>query len=92
MAGDKRDGLRATAHSTGRQDMANSDDKDAKGTGIARRAFFGAAIGLGSAAALGAGGARPALAQAGDERTKARYRVTPHVEAFYRTNRYYKGA
>ena len=36
------------------------------------------------------GGARPVMAQqTGDERTKARYRETEHVAAFYRTNRYY---
>lgn len=59
--------------------------------GIGRRGFFGAALGAASAAALTAGGARPALAQeAGDERTKARYRETEHVLAYYRTNRYYK--
>ncbi|MBN2760470.1 MAG: hypothetical protein JXQ79_08220 [Rhodobacteraceae bacterium] len=58
---------------------------------ISRRAFFGvAATGAASAAALTAGSARPSFAQqTGDERTRARYQKTPHVEAFYRTNRYY---
>ncbi|MCC1481658.1 hypothetical protein [Roseibaca sp. Y0-43] len=58
---------------------------------ISRRAFFGvAATGAASAAALTAGSARPSFAQqTGDERTRARYQETPHVEAFYRTNRYY---
>ncbi|MFC7705913.1 hypothetical protein ACFQXB_17155 [Plastorhodobacter daqingensis] len=58
---------------------------------IGRRGFFGAALGAASAAALTAGGARPVVAQeVGDERTKARYQETEHVQAFYRTNRYYK--
>ncbi|CUX80110.1 MAG: membrane-bound NAD-dependent formate dehydrogenase localization chaperone FdhE [Roseibaca calidilacus] len=58
---------------------------------ISRRAFFGvAATGAASTAALTAGGARPSFAQeTGDERTRARYQKTEHVEAFYRTNRYY---
>jgi len=57
---------------------------------ISRRAFFGTA-GIGAASvALGSGAARPVLAQqTGDERTRARYQKTEHVEAFYRTNRYY---
>jgi len=60
-------------------------------TEISRRSLFGAALGAGAATALAAGGARPVLAQqTGDERTRARYRVTEHVEAFYRTNRYYR--
>ena len=57
--------------------------------GLSRRGFFGAAVGAG-AVATGMGGARPAEAQQrGEERTRARYRVTEHVESFYRTNRYY---
>jgi hypothetical protein len=72
--------------------MADKNGTATGKTAIARRAFFGAALGLGSAAALTGGGARPALAETGDERTKARYRETDHVKAFYRTNRYYKGA
>jgi hypothetical protein len=58
---------------------------------LSRRAFFGvAATGAASAAALTAGSARPSFAQqTGDERTRARYQKTEHVEAFYRTNRYY---
>jgi hypothetical protein len=71
--------------------MSGRDDDATAGKGIGRRTFFGAALGLGSAAALSGGGARPVLAQQGDERTKARYRETEHVKAFYRTNRYYKG-
>lgn len=61
--------------------------------GIGRRGFFGA---VAAAAATGvvAGGARPVFAEeVGDERTKARYQETEHVQAYYRTNRYYnKGA
>lgn len=62
-----------------------------KHTPLSRRAFFGvAATGAASAAALTAGSARPTFAQqTGDERTRARYQKTEHVEAFYRTNRYY---
>lgn len=62
-----------------------------RNTDISRRSLFGAALGAGAAAtALVAGGARPVLAQqTGDERTRARYRVTEHVEAYYRTNRYF---
>jgi hypothetical protein len=72
--------------------MKKPDETASEKPVIARRAFFGAALGLGSAAALTAGGARPALAETGVERTKARYRETDHVKAFYATNRYYKGA
>lgn len=58
---------------------------------ISRRGLFGVALGAASATALATGGARPVLAQqTGDERTRARYRVTEHVEAYYRTNRYYR--
>lgn len=61
-----------------------------KGPVVGRRGFFKAFAGIG-AAALGAGGAAPVVAQeTGDERTKARYRETDHVKAYYRTNRYYK--
>ena len=59
-----------------------------KTTPLNRRAFLGAAATGAAATALGSGGATPVLAQAGDERTRARYRVTEHIEHFYRTNRY----
>ncbi len=63
---------------------------DKQKQGIGRRGFLGAAAAT-AGTALAAGGATPVAAQqTGDERTKARYRVTEHVEAFYRTNRYYK--
>lgn len=57
---------------------------------VSRRAFFGTAAGAAAAgAAVAMGGARPAIAsETGDERTRARYRATEHVETFYRTNRY----
>jgi hypothetical protein len=80
----------------GRIDMANEqgkDDMDARDhrKPINRRTFFGASLGAASAVALTAGGARPVVAQqTGAERTRARYQVTEHVEAFYRTNRYYR--
>ena len=62
-----------------------------KSTPISRRAFLGtASVGAAATAALGSGSARPAFAQqTGDERTRARYQATEHVETFYRTNRYY---
>lgn len=68
--------------------MANSDDARR----IGRRGFFGAVIGGASTAAvLAVGGARPAEArETPDERKRARYQETEHVQAFYRTNRYYK--
>ena len=69
--------------------MARDDDSRA---GVSRRAFFGTAAGAAAAgAAVAMGGARPAVAQqTGDDRTRARYQRTEHVETFYRTNRYYR--
>jgi hypothetical protein len=68
------------------QDQGTRD----KGNPINRRVFFGATLGAAGTAALVAGGARPVVAQQrGAERTRARYQVTEHVEAYYRTNRYY---
>jgi hypothetical protein len=70
--------------------MAQDNQDARKGPVVGRRGFFKAFVGVGAVAALGAGGARPVMAQqTGDERTKARYRETEHVQAFYRTNRYY---
>jgi nitrous oxide reductase len=60
-----------------------------KGASLNRRAFFGVAATGAAATALGAGSATPVFAQSGDERTKARYQKTEHVETYYRTNRYY---
>lgn len=69
--------------------MAENTKKE---TGIGRRGFFGAVVAAATTSVV-AGGARPAFAEeVGDERTKARYQETDHVQAFYRTNRYYKGA
>lgn len=60
--------------------------------GIGRRGFFGAVAAAASAGVLTAG-ARPVMAEeVGDERTKQRYQETDHVQAFYRTNRYYQGS
>jgi nitrous oxide reductase len=60
------------------------------GTPINRRAFFGVAATGAAATAIGTvGSATPVFAQSGDERTKARYQKTEHVETYYRTNRYY---
>jgi hypothetical protein len=60
-----------------------------KATPINRRAFFGVAASGAAVATLGTGGATPVFAQTGDERTRARYQATEHVETYYRTNRYY---
>lgn len=70
--------------------MADSIKKE---KGIGRRGFFGVAAAAATTGVV-AGGARPVFAEeVGDERTKARYQETEHVQAFYRTNRYYnKGA
>lgn len=68
--------------------MADKTEKK----GIARRGFFGAVAAAASAGVLAAG-ARPVVAEeVGDERTKQRYQETEHVQAFYRTNRYYQGS
>ncbi|SEM77996.1 formate dehydrogenase region TAT target [Loktanella fryxellensis] len=67
--------------------MANNDAMP-----INRRAFFGVAASSAAASTVMAvGGAKPAFAQTetGDERTRARYQLTEHVETYYRTNRYY---
>ncbi len=71
--------------------MAQDQGAGDRGNPINRRTFFGATLGAASAVALTAGGARPVAAQqTGAERTRARYRVTEHIEHFYRTNRYYR--
>ena len=71
--------------------MSQDNTAMSKGPVVGRRGFFKAIAGVGAAAALGAGGVAPAIAQeTGDERTKARYQETDHVKAYYRTNRYYK--
>jgi hypothetical protein len=67
-------------------------DSDKKTKGIGRRGFFGA-VAAAATTSVVAGGATPAFAdEVGDERTKTRYQETDHVKAYYRTNRYYKGA
>jgi len=57
---------------------------------VGRRGFLGAVAGLAAASAAVAVSAPQARAQAesAEEKRRARYRVTPHVEAFYRTARY----
>ncbi|MEO1200346.1 MAG: hypothetical protein AAFX39_14125 [Pseudomonadota bacterium] len=68
--------------------MAEKTEKQ----GIGRRGFFGAVAAAASVGVLAAG-ARPVIAEeTGDERTKQRYQETEHVQAFYRTNRYYQGS
>jgi len=65
--------------------------KESKTEAVSRRGFFGAVTGA-SVGAIAAGAAVPAFAEeVGDERTKQRYQETEHVQAFYRTNRYYGG-
>lgn len=66
------------------------DDATQTGNRVGRRGFFGVALGAASAGALAVGGgARPVEArQVGEERTRARYRETEHIQAYYRTNRY----
>ena len=67
--------------------------EDTKKTGIGRRGFFGAIAAAAASAGVLASGARPVVAEeTGDERTKQRYQETDHVQAFYRTNRYYEGS
>lgn len=69
-----------------REDDMTEGDSDAA---VGRRGFLGAVAGLAAAAAVTAG-APDARAQAGsaDDKKRARYQRTPHVEAFYRTARY----
>lgn len=67
-------------------------DSEKKTNNIGRRGFFGA-VAAAATTTVVAGGATPAFAdELGDERTKSRYQETDHVKAYYRTNRYYKGA
>lgn len=64
-----------------------------KTEGLNRRGFL-SAFGLGAGvAAAGAAGVAATVAPAAaqekdDEKVKARYKVTDHVKAFYRVNRY----
>ncbi len=56
---------------------------------VGRRGFLGAVAGLAAAAAATADAPQArAQAESAEEKRRARYRVTPHVEAFYRTARY----
>jgi hypothetical protein len=63
-----------------------------KDKSVDRRGFLKAVgLGGGAAAAAVAVVAVPTTAEAGEsqaERIKSRYKVTDHVKAFYRTNRY----
>jgi hypothetical protein len=58
--------------------------------GVGRRGFLGVLAGLSAgAAAMVAGSAVPVQAQnSREERVKARYQETEHVQRFYETNRY----
>lgn len=54
-----------------------------------RRFLLGVGVGATAAAAVQVGAAQPAHAyDPGAEETKARYRETDHVKAFYRVNGY----
>jgi hypothetical protein len=62
--------------------------KDARAPAVDRRSFFKA---LGAGAAVAATPAMVTPAQAvdpGKDETKARYKESDHVKAFYRVNRY----
>jgi hypothetical protein len=64
--------------------------QDKRPTGLSRRNFF-RVFGGASTAAVAAAAFTPGEAQAydpGKEETRARYRETDHVKAFYRVNRY----
>jgi hypothetical protein len=64
-------------------------DKKPKAEVSRRRFLLGAGAGATAVAAAQVGGARQAEAyDPGPEETKARYRETDHVKAFYRTNGY----
>jgi TAT (twin-arginine translocation) pathway signal sequence len=64
--------------------MSNKSEKPA----VDRRSFF-KAMGAGAAVAVTPAIVTPVLAMdPGAEETKARYRETDHVKAYYRTNRY----
>jgi hypothetical protein len=65
------------------------DDK--RQAAMSRRGFFGAVAGASTAAAAAAAAFGPTEAKAydpGEAETKARYRETEHVKAFYRVNGY----
>jgi hypothetical protein len=64
--------------------MSNKNEKPA----VDRRSFF-KAMGAGAAVAVTPAIVTPVQAMdPGAEETKARYRETDHVKAYYRTNRY----
>jgi TAT (twin-arginine translocation) pathway signal sequence len=64
--------------------MSNKNEKPA----VDRRSFF-KAMGVGAAVAVTPAIVTPVQAMdPGAEETKARYRETDHVKAYYRTNRY----
>jgi hypothetical protein len=71
--------------------MSGKTEKQKKGEALDRRGFM-KAFSLGGAAA--AASVAPGLVQEasaydpGNEETRARYRETEHVKAFYRTNSY----
>lgn len=65
--------------------MAEGDSDAAVG----RRGFLGAVGGLAAAVALTIDTPKArAQSESADEKRRARYQRTPHVEAFYRTARY----
>jgi hypothetical protein len=56
--------------------------------GIKRRGFLGALVGASAAAAAAGAAGQAAAAESEDERVMPRYEATPHVLAYYQTNRY----
>jgi nitrous oxide reductase len=69
--------------------MTNKDDERA---GLGRRGFLGAFAGVASVAAAAVVGPQAvteaAAQEPDDEKRKARYQETDHVQDYYRTNRY----
>lgn len=71
--------------------MGKFDDKNPDPKAVDRRGFLKAVGGVGTVAAAAVVApiaASPALAQGADDKRRARYQKTEHVENFYRTNRY----
>ncbi|MFN3687190.1 twin-arginine translocation signal domain-containing protein [Salinarimonas sp.] len=71
--------------------MGKFDDKTPDPKAVDRRGFLKAVGGVGTVAAAAVVApiaASPAQAQGADDKRRARYQKTEHVENFYRTNRY----
>lgn len=71
--------------------MGKSDNNAPDAKAVDRRGFLKAVGGVGTVAAAAVVApiaASPAQAQGADDKRRARYQKTEHVENFYRTNRY----